>query len=132
MEQRYLLDTNVVLDFMGNKLPTKARNLLSEIIDTEINLSVISKIELLGFSKVEQDLVSFVDYANVLMIDGNIVDKTIEIRKIYRIKLPDAIIAATALIHNMTLLTRNIRDFESIKGLTVSNLWEETSWLDFA
>jgi predicted nucleic acid-binding protein len=126
MEQRYLLDTNVVLDFMGNKLPTKARNLLSEIIDTEINLSVISKIELLGFSKVEQDLVSFVDYANVLMIDGNIVDKTIEIRKIYRIKLPDAVIAATALIHNMTLLTRNIKDFKSIKGLTVSNLWEET------
>jgi predicted nucleic acid-binding protein len=127
MEQRYLLDTNVVLDFMANKLPIKAHNLLSEIIDTEINLSVISKIELLGFSKVEQDLVSFVDYANVLMIDGNIVDKTIEIRKIYRIKLPDAVIAATALIYNMTLLTRNIRDFKSIKGLTGSNLWEETS-----
>ena len=80
MEQRYLLDTNVVLDFMGNKLPQKAHNLLSEIIDTEINLSVISKIEIRGFSKVEQDLVSFVDYANVLMINGNIVDKTIEIR----------------------------------------------------
>ncbi|MDR2692453.1 MAG: type II toxin-antitoxin system VapC family toxin [Dysgonamonadaceae bacterium] len=125
MGQRYLLDTNAVLDFMGNKLPSKAHNLLSDIIDTEINLSVITKMELLGFSKVEQELASFVDCADVLMIDENVTDKTIEIRKRYRIKLPDAVIAATALVHNMTLLTRNIRDFKSIKGLTVLNLWEE-------
>ena len=49
----------------------------------------------------------------------------IEIRKIHRIKLPDAIIAATAIIYNMTVITRNVFDFKNIDGLTVLNLWED-------
>lgn len=53
MGKRYLLDTNTVLDYMGNKLPGKAKKLIAHVIDEEINLSVINKIELLGFSKVE-------------------------------------------------------------------------------
>ncbi|MBN1181497.1 MAG: hypothetical protein JXB49_04360 [Bacteroidales bacterium] len=47
MGKRYLLDTNTVLDYMGNKLPGKAKSALAQIIDDEINLSVINKIELL-------------------------------------------------------------------------------------
>jgi hypothetical protein len=52
MGQRYLLDTNTVLDYMGNKLTGKAKNLIAQVIDEEINPSVINKIELLGFSKI--------------------------------------------------------------------------------
>jgi predicted nucleic acid-binding protein len=47
------------------------------------------------------------------------VSRTIEIRKAYRIKLPDAIIAATALVNDYTLVSRNLGDFEKIEGLTV-------------
>jgi len=93
MEQRYLLDTNAVLDFMGNKLSVNAHKRLSEIIDTEINFSIINKIELLGFSNVEQDIVDFVNYANILPLNDDVVEKTIDIRKMFRIKLPDAISA---------------------------------------
>ena len=50
-----------------------------------------------------------------------IIEKTIEIRKSYRIKLPDAIIAATAFVHNLTLLTRNISDYKNIEELSVIN-----------
>lgn len=39
------------------------------------------------------------------------------------IQVPDAQIAATALEHNLTLVTRNVRDFEGL-GLTILNLWE--------
>ncbi|MDP3442433.1 MAG: hypothetical protein Q8T08_06180 [Ignavibacteria bacterium] len=50
---------------MGNKLSGNAKTALAWIIDDEINLSVINKIELLGFSKVEQDLIDFVSFSNI-------------------------------------------------------------------
>ena len=39
-------------------------------------------------------------------------------------KLPDAIIAATALAHGLPLLTRNVSDFQALAGLAVLNLHE--------
>lgn len=48
-EIEYLLDTNVVIDFLGNKLTETAADYLMPIIDDIPNVSVISKIELLGF-----------------------------------------------------------------------------------
>jgi toxin FitB len=52
-------------------------------------------------------------------IDKQIIEKTIILRKIYRIKLPDAIIAATCLVHDLILITRNSIDFSKIAGLEV-------------
>jgi predicted nucleic acid-binding protein len=119
MGKRYLLDTNTILDYMGNKLPGKAKNLIAKVIDEEINLSVINKIELLGFSKVEQDLTDFVAFSNIQPMDDAIVDKTIEVRSLYKIKLPDAVIAATALQNGLVLVSRNTKDFKNIQGLEV-------------
>ena len=119
MGKRYLLDTNPVLDYMGNKLPGKAKKLIAHVIDEEINLSVINKIELLGFSKVEQDLIDFVACSNIHPMDDTIVDKTIEVRSLYKIKLPDAVIAATALQNGLVLVSRNAKDFKYIQGLEV-------------
>jgi predicted nucleic acid-binding protein len=124
MGKRYLLDTNVVLDFMGNKVPANAQKMISTIIDTEINLSVINKIELLGFSNVEQDLIDFVDCANILPINDDIIDKTIEIRSLYKIKLPDAIISATALINDLILVSHNIKDFQNIRNIQLIDLYK--------
>lgn len=121
MGKRYLLDTNTVLDYMGNKLPDKAKSALAQIIDEEINLSVINKIELLGFSKVEQDLIDFVSFSTICPMDDDIVEKTIEVRRLYKIKLPDAVIAATALHYDFVLVTNNTKDFKSLKGVEVVN-----------
>ena len=121
MGKRYLLDTNTVLDYMGNKLTGEPKNLIAKVIDEEINLSVINKIELLGFSKVEQDLIDFVACSNIHPMDDAIVNKTIEVRSLYKIKLPDAIIAATALVNELTIITRNTKDFDKIEGLEVLN-----------
>jgi len=117
MGQKYLIDTNVILDFMGGKLPAKSEYFLSEIIDDQINLSTINKIELLGFSYVEQILIDLVSFAVIYHIDDEIIDKTIELRKKYKIKLPDTIIAATAIVNNFTLISRNFRDFQKITEL---------------
>lgn len=124
MGKRYLLDTNTVLDYMGNKLPSKARKALAQIIDDEINLSAINKIELLGFSKVEQDLIDFVNCSNICPMDDDIIEKTIEVRRLRKIKLPDAVIAATALYHNFTLVTNNIKDFDGIPDLKIVNQYK--------
>jgi hypothetical protein len=58
---------------------------------------------------------------NRLYIDDAIIAETIRIRKIVKIKLPDAIIAASAIIHNYELLTENMNDFSNVPGLQVSN-----------
>ena len=117
MGTRYLLDTNVLLDFMGKKLPEKSRLFLSKIIDNEINISTINKIELLGFTSVQQIIIDFVSFADVYPIDDEIIEKTIDLRKKYKIKLPDAIIAATAIVNDFTLITHNIKDFQKISDL---------------
>jgi len=121
---RYILDTNVILDFMGKNFPENVQNTIAEIIDEEINISLITKIELLGFSSVEQNLEDFVSCANVLTLNDEIVNKTIELRRKHKKKLPDIIVASTAIVCNLTLATRNIADFKNIENLSVWNPWD--------
>lgn len=54
-------------------------------------------------------------------IDKTIEEKTIEIKKTNKIKIPDAIIAATAIIYNCTLVTRNVTDFNELTELRLFN-----------
>jgi predicted nucleic acid-binding protein len=54
-------------------------------------------------------------------LDEDITKHTIEVRKKYRIKLPDAIVAATALHHGFTLVTNDTADFDRIKGIKLLN-----------
>ena len=113
----YLLDTNVIIDFSALKLPEKAYRQLSIIIDSSPQISIINKIELLSISDVPEQILAFVDEANVIKLDDDIVSKTIEVRRKYKLKLPDAIIAATAIVMELQLITRNAVDFRRIKGL---------------
>ncbi len=52
-------------------------------------------------------------------LDDAVIERTIEIRKSIRIKIPDALVAATALIYEATLVTRNTGDFKNIPGVSV-------------
>ncbi len=52
----------------------------------------------------------FVKASVVYNLDEAIILKTVELRKTYKIKLPDAIIAATAIVHGLTLISRNLKD----------------------
>ena len=52
-------------------------------------------------------------------VNNDLIENTIKIRTDYRLKLPDAIIAATAITYGMTLLSRNISDFSKIKEMSV-------------
>jgi len=121
MGERYLLDTNAVLDFINQTLPSSGSSFIGEILDSDPIISVVSKIELLGFTDVSTEVKTFVDFANVIPLVDKVVIATIDLRKKYKIKLPDAIIAATAIGYNLTLVTRNIADFQRIESIKIIN-----------
>ena len=75
----------------------------------------------MGYKDVPQTTQDFMELANIIEIDKAIIDACIELRKCKKIKLPDAIIAATALANNLILISRNTKDFEDISGLTCIN-----------
>lgn len=122
---KYLIDTNVAIDYIGETLPEKALNELDSFFDGKFYISIINKIELLGFNNIsadeEQNFHKLINASTILNLTDDIVTKTIEVRKQFKIKLPDAIIAATALTHNLTIVTRNTKDFEKIKGVEILN-----------
>jgi len=121
-QQQYLIDTNAVVDYLGKILPAAGMDFMDGVIDAVPTVSVVTKIEMLGFNAPAEHyqlLSDFIKDATVVDLTDNIVDSTIDIRKKYKIKLPDAIIAATAIVHKMILITRNISDFKNVTSLTV-------------
>jgi len=97
----YLIDSNVVIDYLNGKLPESGRLFMHRVVNETPNLSVIIKIEVLGFNY-DQDsnhlVFDFLENSTIFELTKEIVDATIQIRKQTRIKIPDAIIAATALV----------------------------------
>ncbi|MGZ3756074.1 MAG: PIN domain-containing protein [Mucilaginibacter sp.] len=64
----------------------------------------------------------FIDMGILLPLDQSVIEQTILLRRKYKkLKLGDAIIAATAIIHKLILITRNTKDFTNIKKLKVLN-----------
>ena len=94
------------------------------IIDAVPNVSINTKIEVLGFNTSANQyriLTDFMNDSTVYELTGEVAEVCIVLRKKHKTKLPDAIIAATAVVANLTLITRNISDFKNIKGLKVVN-----------
>jgi toxin FitB len=128
MGQGYLLDANVLIDYTANLLPDNGKQKVTGIIDDGFNISVVFKIEVLGYddlpSKMKQ-FEAFLDLATVFPLDSDVTAKTIYLRRKYKkLKLGDAIIAATALAYNFALVTHNTKDFKNIEGLEVMNPYD--------
>jgi predicted nucleic acid-binding protein len=113
----YLLDTNVIIDFCAERLPNSSYSKLNSIIDNSPQISVINKIELLSFSIVPDQIILFTQFASIIPLSEEIIAITIDIRKKYKLKLPDAIIAASAINHDLTLISHNLSDFKKIEEL---------------
>ncbi len=125
MEQRFLIDTNVVIDALGAEMPAEPRDFIGGM--TPI-VSAVTYMEALGWHKASPQqlapLQAFLSAATVLPIDQTVVNKTVLIRQQKKIGLGDAIIAAAALLHDLILLTRNTGDFKDINGLKTLNPWQ--------
>jgi len=124
MGTQYLMDSNAIIDYLSGNLSPNGMAFLDRIVDEVPKVSVISKIEVLGYnapSGVSQLLTDFMNDSMILELTDLVVDQTIELRKRYKIKLPDALIAATALVHGLELISRNVSDFKNISGLAVTD-----------
>ena len=125
MGKRYLLDSNTVIDYIGGLYSDNARQWLNELIDEEIIVSVITKIEVLSFDPDKDDnypiLIEFFEASEIFELSDEIVNKTIQVRQKQKIKLPDAVIASTALINGLVLVSRNTKDFKNIPDLEILN-----------
>jgi predicted nucleic acid-binding protein len=129
MDEKYLLDSNVIIGYLAGKIPVPGLNSISEIIDATPHISVISQIELLRYSDTperDKTLADFVNISVVHALSDVVVQQTIALCKQSKIKLPDAIIAATALTEDFILVTRNVDDFKNIVGIKLLNPWDIT------
>ncbi len=125
MGKEYLIDTNSVIDYLDNKLPDNANELIDSI---DSKISVITRVELLAWPGADEQqtliLDEFIKASEVFSLEEPIILKAIEIRKTHKTKLPDAIIAATALVKELTIITRNTKDFDKIEGLVALNPYD--------
>ena len=119
--KRYLLDTNAVVALLqGNN---KLLNLLQSA--QWIGISVITQIEFLAFSGlIDEDKHIFsqflqrIDVIELAPKQSELIDLIIKLRQQYRIKLPDAIIAATAIQYEASLVTAD-KQLQKIQELDV-------------
>lgn len=113
--EKYLVDSNIIIKLATeNNLTDDSKSFLTAILNDSFNISIITKIEVL--SK-DDSLIEFVKAANIFELDEAIVMHTIQLRRKYKIRLPDAIIAATSIVNKFILITNNIKDFSNIKNL---------------
>lgn len=131
----YLWDTNIVIYYLQQQFQEFSEAYMDDLVEQHTPvISAITEIELLCWKNApQQDITvirNFIHDARVIELDPDVKIKTAEIRKTYGLKIPDAIIAASALVHNLTLLTRNVGDFKKIPQLNIINPWEPPSKTD--
>lgn len=106
-----LFDTNILIDFL-NGIP-QARDEFARY--RERSISIITWMEVLV--GVDDDIaVPTRDYLNsfsVIPLDDKVADRAVILRREHHIRLPDAIIWASADVHSLLLVTRNTKDFGS-------------------
>lgn len=130
MEKKILmLDTNIIIDYLKQKSDVvsfienygKGNIVLSPFVVMEIYQGVLNKEDL---DRTRKKLKGF----TTLTIDQAIIDLALQIQQQYvlshHLGIPDTLIAATALIYDLELITYNLKDFRFIPTLKVSNSLE--------
>ena len=129
MDINYLWDTNIVIYYLQKHFPPSAEQFIDHLFkESQPAISLITEIELLCWKTPSQKdlelLHSFIDKVWVFGLENAIKHQTAALRKQHNIKLPDAIIAATALSYDLTLITRNVADFKSIPSIKLINPYQ--------
>jgi predicted nucleic acid-binding protein len=122
---KYVYDTNIFIYYLADE-PIVNSFFTEKFLNLyEVLTSPIIRMELLSFAGLEKeeeqaikDLLS--QFYSVPLL-REIEEQTIQLKRQYKIKLPDAIIAATALHKDAFLVTRNANDFQGIAGLKIEN-----------
>ncbi len=116
---KFLLDTNIIIYALKQN---------AVLTDCNFIVSIITEMELLSYPKIsksdEENLKSLLSNFEVINITEQIKDKTIELRKTNRLKLPDSIICATSFVTNSVLVTddKKLHGMLEIKTMFYSDL----------
>jgi predicted nucleic acid-binding protein len=114
MGMKVLFDTNILIDYLsGNPLASKE---LQQYQGPQI--SIITKMEILvGAAEDTEEIIrEFLNHFTIISLNEEIAEIAIMIRRENKIKLPDAIIWASAKYSHSLLITRNIKDFPPQAG----------------
>lgn len=123
----FLIDTNILIYHTNGS--AIAKEFLANLIGSKaFNISMITKIEFLGWHAQTPDgferCQKLIKLSHVLPITEEVADRAIELRRKKNIKLADAIIAATATVNSLKLVTRNPDDFKGLTDLQIVNPFE--------
>ncbi|MFK5975013.1 MAG: type II toxin-antitoxin system VapC family toxin [Sulfurovum sp.] len=109
---KYLVDSNIIIYHL-NREPI-ATKFLSENYE-HIAISQITFVEVLSFSfseEAEKDVRELLSTFNIFDVTKEVSNQAIQNRKVKKNKIPDNIIASTAMTNNLILVTRNVKDFK--------------------
>jgi predicted nucleic acid-binding protein len=114
-----LVDSNILIYLTAPEHGELSARVLAE----PVFVSIVTVVEVLGYHRLtrqeEADLRSILEQFTVLPLDGAVANQAIILRQQRKIGLGDAVIAATALVHNLPVVTRNTADFQNVAGLNV-------------
>ncbi|MCR9191684.1 MAG: type II toxin-antitoxin system VapC family toxin [Gammaproteobacteria bacterium] len=133
----YLLDTNVISETIKKSPNQKVIQWLSSVDASQFLLSILTigeirkGIEKLQDTAKKQSIIQWLEndlatkfHGRIIPIDQNIAEKWGYLSAYTNIPAIDGLIAATALVFNYKLVTRNTKDFENIIGLEIMNPWD--------
>jgi toxin FitB len=115
-----ILDSNIII----YAAQSEHQFLRDFIVQYAPAVSAVSYVEVLGYHKLgneKQFLEAFFEVATILPLGDDVLVQATKLRQLRKLTLGDALIAATALVYNRTLVTRNDQDFLWIPSLTVIN-----------
>ena len=112
-----LVDTNIFLYLMNGN------DTIEEILQGKnIYVSFMTELELIGFKNInpkeEKQIHNLLSDCSIILMNDFIKVKYVDLRKKYHLKLADAVIAATAIVYNMPLITAD-KQFRTVKELTL-------------
>jgi predicted nucleic acid-binding protein len=117
----FVLDTNAIIYYLKDE--QSAVKVIDKIFtqNSIVYISVITELELLSFSNLTTNelnkIEEFLQIVAIVPLDSRLARMAANLRRLYKIKTVDSIIAATSLYTGSALVTRNIKDFQKIIGL---------------
>jgi hypothetical protein len=104
-----LFDTNILVDYLN--AVGEARIELQRYTEKAISIITWMEVMIGAEGDLEAATRNFLNGFDVIAVDEQIAERAVNLRRGHRIKLPDAVIWATAQAHAMLLVTRNTKDF---------------------
>lgn len=119
----YVLDTNAIIYFLSGEPAPVELIAKAQAQGDIIYVPTIVRLELLSKPDISSDerslIFDFLEVCRYIQLDIAQADIAADIRRIYKLKTPDSIVAASALYTGATLVTRNSKDFSRVKEISV-------------